>query len=73
MPALASVWNHRDMDLTSLRRFWMSEKVTGPHRALPDMYSSIEQYRGFCRLRDLVLPSPLTAGLLELPAEVVTG
>lgn len=55
MPRLASMFHYRSFDLTTLRRFFGTEKREAPHRALPDLRINVEDMRAFVALRDLAL------------------
>ena len=44
MPELAEVWSYRELDLTTLRRFFDVRNVPAPHRSLPDLRSNLDEF-----------------------------
>lgn len=55
MPRFEAQFHYRDFDLTTLRRFFGTEKREAPHRALADLRINVEDMRQFVALRDLAL------------------
>jgi len=66
MPTLATAFHYRNMDLTTLRYFFGTQKKDPGHRALADLRDNIRDLRGFAaKARE--------AGLVALPQVAAAG